>query len=98
MNRNVDENLKRAEIIINGLVQGVGFRWYVLRIADQLGLKGYVKNLYTGEVLTVVEGEKSLIEELFYKMKIGPSHSAVKNAKINWEEFKNEFKTFEIRH
>jgi acylphosphatase len=98
MNRNVDENLKRAEIIINGLVQGVGFRWYVLRIADQLGLKGYVKNLYTGEVLTVVEGEKSLIEELFYKMKIGPSHSAVKNARINWEEFKNEFKTFEIRH
>jgi acylphosphatase len=98
MNRNVDENLKRAEIIINGLVQGVGFRWYVLRIADQLGLKGYVKNLYTGEVLTVVEGEKSLIEELFYKMKIGPSHSAVKNAKIIWEEFKNEFKTFEIRH
>ncbi len=98
MNSRVDENLQRAEIIINGFVQGVGFRWYVSRIAAQLGLKGYVKNLYTGEVLAVVEGEKFLIEELFYKMKIGPSHSAVKNAKINWEEFKNEFKTFEIRH
>lgn len=98
MNSEVDKDLKRAEIIINGFVQGVGFRWYVLKIAQQLGLKGYVKNLYTGEVLAIVEGEKPLIEELFYKMKIGPSHSAVKNAIINWEEFKNEFKTFEIRH
>jgi acylphosphatase len=98
MNDKMDQDLKRAEIIVNGFVQGVGFRWYVLRIAQQLGLKGYVKNLYTGEVLALAEGEKSSIEELFYRMKIGPAHSAVKNAKINWEEFKNEFRTFEIRH
>lgn len=94
----MDNDLKRAEIIINGFVQGVGFRWYVLKTASQLGLKGYVKNLYTGEVLAVAEGERALIEELFYKMKIGPSHSAVKNAKITWNEFKDEFKIFEIKH
>lgn len=88
----------RAEIIANGLVQGVGFRYYIMKNAEQLGLKGYAKNLYSGEVVAVAEGDKSKVEELFNRIKIGPSHSSVKNCKIFWQEFKNEFSTFEIRH
>ena len=87
----------RAEIVVNGLVQGVGFRYFVYREAKDLGLKGFVKNLYTGEVLTIVEGEKALIEELIKKIKIGPMHAAVKNCGVDWQEIKNEFDTFEIR-
>ncbi|AFN74996.1 acylphosphatase [Melioribacter roseus P3M-2] len=90
--------MKRAEIIVNGLVQGVGFRYYVLRHAQKLGLKGYVKNLFSGEVLTVVEGEEYKIEELFNLIKIGPPMSDVKNAFIKWFEPKNEFTKFEIRY
>ncbi len=90
--------MDRAEIIINGLVQGVGFRYFVVRNADKLGLKGYTKNLYSGEVLTVVEGEKILIEELYNKLKIGSLHADVKNTSIKWCEFKNEFKRFEVRY
>ena len=57
------DNLQaRAEIIVNGLVQGVGFRYFVYREALKLNLTGYTKNLYTGEVLTVAEGEKGLVE------------------------------------
>jgi acylphosphatase len=89
---------KRAEILVNGLVQGVGFRYFVLREAQMLGLKGFVKNLYTGEVLTVVEGEKSLIEDFFKKIRVGPSNAYVKNSNINWDASKNEFTHFEIRH
>ena len=89
---------KRAEILVNGLVQGVGFRYFVYREAEKLGLKGYVKNLYTGEVLTVIEGERALIEELFRKIKVGPSHASVKNANISWDGTQNEFTHFEIRH
>ena len=37
----------RAEIVVNGLVQGVGYRYFVVREAKKLGLKGYTKNLYT---------------------------------------------------
>ncbi len=88
----------RAEIIVNGLVQGVGFRYFVYRHAAELGLKGFVKNLYSGEVLTVVEGSRALIEDLFKKIRVGPSHSSVKNAKIDWSTAKNEFTTFEIIH
>lgn len=90
--------MERAEIIANGLVQGVGFRYYVLRVGMSLGLKGYTQNLYSGEVLTVVEGEKYLIEELFTKIKIGPPYANVKNVSIKWSEPENEFITFEIKH
>ncbi len=87
---------ERAEIIANGLVQGVGFRYYVYRNAKEIGLNGYVKNLDTGEVLTVVEGQLALIEELFKRIKIGPSHAHVKNCNIVWDKIKNEFNNFEI--
>ncbi len=89
---------KRAEILVSGLVQGVGFRYFVFREAEKLGLKGFVKNLYTGEVLTVVEGGRYLIEELYNKIKVGPAHASVKNFHIEWDNSKNEFTHFEIRN
>lgn len=90
--------MERAEIIANGLVQGVGFRYFVLRAGRDLGLKGYTQNLYSGEVLTVVEGERFLIEELFKKIKTGPKFADVKNVSIKWAKPQNEFSTFEIRN
>ncbi len=86
----------RAEIVVNGLVQGVGFRYYILREAVSLGVVGFTRNLYNGEVQTVVEGEKAMVEELIKKIKVGPSHAAVKDCWINWQEPKNEFDDFKI--
>ena len=86
----------RAEILVNGLVQGVGYRYFVYREAQQLGVNGGVKNLFTGDVLTVVEGEKVKIEELIKKLRIGPSHAAVKHCTVEWLAPKDEFNTFEI--
>jgi acylphosphatase len=87
----------RAEIIVNGLVQGVGYRYFVLREAKRLELKGFTQNLYTGEVMTVVEGEKGIIEELINKLKVGPIHASVKSCKVDWLEPKNEFTDFEVK-
>ena len=92
------DNLKRAEIIASGLVQGVGFRYFVLRKAGGLGLTGFVKNLYSGEVLTIAEGDTAMIEELFKQIRIGPSHASVNNCIIEWSKYKNEFKGFEVRY
>lgn len=91
-------DVKRVEIIAKGLVQGVGFRWFVSRNAQSLGLKGYVKNLMSGEVFTIAEGEKHLLEELFKKIKIGPMSADVRDINIKWREPQNEFTSFEIRH
>lgn len=90
--------MKRAEILVNGLVQGVGFRYFVVRRAEELGLKGYTKNLFSGEVYTIVEGERFIIEDFYKKIKIGPVHANVKNASIKWSESKNEFNRFEVRY
>lgn len=97
MAEKINTELSRAEIIVGGLVQGVGFRYFVLRTALKLNIKGYVKNLYSGEVLAVVEGEKINIMELFEQMKLGPSHSYVKTFSIMWTTFNAEFSSFEIR-
>lgn len=89
---------QRAEILVDGVVQGVGYRYFVMSNAINLGLKGYTKNLFSGEVETVVEGEKFLIEDLFQKLKTGPRSSHVSNAKIRWSQSKHEFKSFEVRY
>ena len=90
--------LKHAKIIVNGLVQGVGFRYFVIRHADNLNLKGYTQNLFSGEVLTEVEGDESLIKELIKQLKIGPTKAHVVNCIVDWSEYKNEFKRFEVRY
>lgn len=94
----MDNEFARAEIIAIGLVQGVGFRYFVMRKALSLDLKGYVQNLYSGEVLTVAEGERSKLEELFMQIKIGPSHASVNKCNITWLDYKKEFKNFEVRY
>ena len=87
----------RAHILVNGLVQGVGFRYFVVKHSTRLKLNGYVQNLFTGEVLTVVEGDKINIEEFFKLIKLGPSHAHVINSRIDWSECKNEFESFEVK-
>ena len=94
----MDTQKVRAEIIVNGFVQGVGFRYFVVRNAEQLLLKGFTQNLFSGEVYTVVEGELAMIEELYKRIKIGPKHADIRNASIKWSEPKNEFTRFEIRY
>jgi acylphosphatase len=87
----------RAEIVVSGLVQGVGFRYFVVREAKKLDLNGYVQNIYTGEVLTVVEGEKANVEEMINKLKVGPIHASVNSFKVDWQEPQNEFTEFEVK-
>lgn len=87
----------RAEIVLEGLVQGVGFRYFALRNAQKFELKGFVKNLYTGDIFVVVEGPKQLIHEYIEEMKVGPMHAHVKGHSIKWAEPTKEFSRFEIR-
>jgi acylphosphatase len=63
--------------VISGLVQGVGFRWYVKRRADRLGLKGWVKNLPTGQVEVVAEGPEEALRQLEEFLHKGPPAARV---------------------
>lgn len=87
---------KTVKIIISGVVQGVGYRYFIARIADYLGIKGYVKNLFNGNVEILASGRKEFLEELIKKAKIGPPRSAVKSCQIEWLEIDNKYNNFEI--
>ena len=86
-----------VHIIVEGLVQGVGFRWFVARRAEALGLRGYVKNLYNGSVEIEAEGDRSLVEELVKEVKVGPRSAQVKNLHLEWREPSHQSPHFEIR-
>ena len=85
-----------AEIIIQGVVQGVGFRYYTIQEAKSLDLVGHVGNLANGDVKVVVEGERSLILTLIKNLRIGPSFSHVANIKVDWRKAQNNFTNFSI--
>jgi acylphosphatase len=55
---------ERREVFYSGHVQGVGFRWTVLRLAQSLAVTGFVKNLDDGRVQLVVEGEAGEVQRL----------------------------------
>ncbi len=85
-----------AHIIVTGLVQGVGFRWFVEREARKLCLTGYVRNLYTGEVEVMVEGDRGMIEELIKVLRVGNRASRVVDVRVTWQKFENKYHDFRI--
>ena len=86
-----------VRITIKGRVQGVGFRYFIARIAYELDLHGYAKNLFNGDVEIYAEGKKEFLTELIKNAKLGPSHSYVETANVEWLEFKNKYDNFEVR-
>jgi len=87
-----------AEILIEGRVQGVGYRNYVLRKAQQHGLAGYVMNLRNGSVRIRVEGVREAIEELARELTKGPPLAQVDNMALTWRPPTGRFTTFAIRY
>ena len=83
--------------IVKGLVQGVGYRFFVIRRAELLGLTGWVKNLPDGTVEVVAEGDRELLEELIKELWKGPSAAQVTDVVVNWERYTGEFKNFDVR-
>ena len=88
----------RCHVLVSGRVQGVFFRQNTLEKAKSLGLKGWVKNRGDGKVEAVFEGEKEKIEKILEWMRKGPPFARVDGLEIKWEDFKGEFKDFEIRY
>jgi acylphosphatase len=86
-----------AHIIVQGMVQGVGFRYFVHGKALRAGLGGYVRNLFNGDVEIELQGDRSLIEEVIKEVRIGPRAADVRHVKVDWKEPEHQFRGFEIR-
>ena len=82
-------------ITVTGKVQGVGFRFSARTIAQSLGLKGFVKNLYDGSVYLEAEGPDYKIEQLIHWCHQGPNYARVNNVRVEEGEVQG-YSYFEI--
>lgn len=88
--------MKQAHVFISGVVQGVGYRYFVKNNAQKLGLTGWVRNAEDGGVEAVFQGEEKVIEEMIAVCKKGPFLSVVKQVGFEWEEGEETFTQFDI--
>ena len=71
-------------ITISGRVQGVGFRYFVVRVARQAGLEGWVRNRPDGAVECLAQGNRAALEELLEALRGGPGSAEVQQVETDW--------------
>jgi len=87
---------KRLVAIVQGRVQGVGFRYFAAERASQLRLVGTCRNLRNGDVEVVAEGEEGALEALLASVKCGPRMARVERVHVVWLPVTGEFRAFSI--
>ena len=87
----------RLEAVVSGRVQGVGYRYFVLGVAEGLGLTGWVANLPNGRVRCVAEGGRTDLERLLAQLEQGPGRARVTAIEAGWLVATGHFDRFSIR-
>ena len=82
-------------LLITGRVQGVGFRFYMVRKARELRLTGWVRNCRDGSVEAVIQGASGAVETMIAWARRGPPSAVVAEVRVTGES--GDFATFEAR-
>lgn len=85
-----------AHIIVKGIVQGVGYRFFAMRHARACRLKGWVRNQPNGDVELAVEGEQEQIQSFVEELKTGPRFARVNDVLVTPAAFQDKFTSFDI--
>ena len=88
----------KAEIRVQGVVQGVGYRFFVLNQAGLYDIRGYVRNVPDGTVEVVAEGDKGIIKDFIDRLRIGPVSAHVTGVKVKWSEQEQGYIDFRLQH
>lgn len=88
--------MKKAHVTIYGFVQGVGFRHFVRKMAQDLGIFGWVRNTPNGCVEALFQGDDETIEKILKQCKKGPFLSEVEDMTINWVDDEETYREFRI--
>ena len=83
--------------MIEGRVQGVGYRAWAQRRASALGLAGYVMNVADGRVRVYAEGERLVIDDLIRQLEEGPRLARVERVHPTWVEPTGRLSSFDVR-
>ncbi len=89
---------KQAHLTISGKVQGVFFRDFTQKNAQDLELKGWVRNASDGTVEALLQGNEASIKDMISRLKKGPSSADVNDVQVNWESANTELEGFEVRY
>ncbi len=87
----------RVHAYVSGRVQGVFYRAFTCEKAMEHGVNGWVRNLATGDVEAVLEGEKEDVHRLLTDLKTGPSYARVGKIDLTYADYLGEFKDFCVR-
>jgi acylphosphatase len=91
------EDAARLDATVSGRVQGVGFRYFVLHEAMDLGLDGWVANARDGSVRCVAEGPRDRLEHLLDRLNEGPAGAAVDRVSAAWMPATGTLGRFAVR-
>jgi acylphosphatase len=87
----------RVYLRIKGRVQGVGFRFSAVDEAHRLGVTGWVRNTYEGDVEVAAEGSRDRLQQLVTWCHAGPGGALVTGVEEQWLSYAGEFDAFRIR-
>lgn len=86
------------EINIKGRVQGVGYRYFAVQKAKEMGINGWVKNLVDGSVLIVAQGIEAEIKTFIDYLYIGPTRSRVDKISTCVMQITTVFDSFSVKY
>ena len=89
--------MKATRLLVRGLVQGVGYRFFAEREARDLGIRGYVRNLADGRVEAVAAGAPDRVRAFVQRLREGPRGGRVESVEVSETTLENDTGGFEIR-
>ena len=93
-----NEEKVRLHAFVNGRVQGVGFRLFVIQAAKILNVTGWVRNTTKGEVEVLAEGSRASLIKLLEYLRQGPRAAFVTDVRHEWVEATGEFRDFDVEY
>ena len=88
--------MERLHGVVHGDVQGVGFRYFLMREAQRLGLRGWVRNRDDGTVEFVAEGRRPDLERLRQAAERGPRMAQVEWVDAEWSAAAGDLTRFDL--
>lgn len=90
--------INALHMVISGRVQRVGFRYFVHHQAHEMGIKGYVRNLPSGNVEVLAYGDRESLDRFKQVLSIGPPAALVSEIREEWLKIDEQPKDFEVRY
>ena len=85
------------KLLVKGIVQGVSYRIHTQRIANDLGINGWVRNLNNGTVEACLEGDEHAVDALIAWCAFGPQKGKVDEVLVTDDLFIGTYSGFSIR-